>query len=69
MDRSGKATRPERLDTLMIRPRPAARMEGSTALVTAITPKTFVSNWARMTASHCSSNAPPIATPALLTRA
>ncbi len=66
---SGSATRPARLETLMMRPRCAARIDGSTARVTAISPNTLVSNCWRTSSSDCSSKGPLTTTPALLTRA
>ena len=57
-----------RLETLTIRPAGASRRSGSIAWVTAITPKTLVSNTARTSSSLAALGVPNAAIPALLTR-
>ena len=59
--------RPPTDETVMIRPQPAARIEGITAFVTLIVPSTLVSNRCLISSAEQSSVEPRRPTPALLT--
>src|SRR5262249_23452694 len=60
---------PPWLDMTTIRPRPAARMDGSSSLVSRTGPNTFVRNSCSHTSNGISSTHPTAAIPALCTRA
>src|SRR5437588_6978084 len=64
----GPGTNPSTDEMLMMRPLPWARMCGSTALVSRITPKKLMSKTRWVWATELSSAAPAAPVPALLTR-